>query len=99
MATTTENDGNGATGKAAKKAGKHAKTPQPPQLSPEKELRVRRESLGLSRARVADEAEVAVSAVWRAEHEEAGVDDETRERIVDVLNTHRNNIAKLPPLL
>lgn len=86
-------NGNG-NGTAAKKAVKKAAA----QVSPEKALRVRREALGLSRAKLADEADLAVSAVWRAEHEEAGVDAETRERIVDVLNAHRAEIAKMPPL-
>lgn len=87
-------NGNGNETAAAKKAAKKAAA----KLSPEKELRVRREALGLSRAKLADEADLPVSAVWRAEHEEAGVDIETRESIVGVLNAHRAEIAKLPPL-
>lgn len=91
----TNGNGNGTTAAAAKKAAKKAAAAK---LSPEKELRVRREALGLSRARLADEADVPVSRVWAAEHEEAGVDIETRERIVQVLNNHRTEIAKMPPL-
>lgn len=93
MATTNGN-GNGGNGTTAKKATKKAAA----KITPEKAIRVRREALGLSRAKLADEAEVPVSQVWRAEHEEAGVDPETRERIVEVLNTHRDEIAKLPRL-
>lgn len=89
MATNGNGNGNG-TKATAKKAGK--------KQSPEVALRIRRETLGLSRQAVADEADIAVSRVWRAEHEEAGVDVETRERIVGVLNKHRSDIAKLPPL-
>lgn len=87
-------NGNGE-GKPAKKAGKKAAAEQ---VSPERQLRVRREELGLSRARLADTAGVPVSRVWAAEHEGAGVDPETREAIVDVLNAHRASIAQLPPL-
>lgn len=89
------NGGNGNTTPAKKTAAKKAAKQK---LSPEAELRVRREALGISRARLADAADVAVSAVWRAEHEDAGVDIETRERIVGVLNQHRASIANMPPL-
>lgn len=87
-------NGNGeTTKKVGKKAGKAAE-----QITPERQLRVRREALGLSRARVADEAELPVSRVWAAEHEDAGVDVETRTAIVGVLNAHRAEIANMPPL-
>lgn len=100
MATNGNGNGNGngtATTTPAKKAAAARKAAKG-KISPEAALRVRREALGLSRQKVADEADVAVSAVWRSEHEEAGVDPDTRERIVGVLNTHRDEIAKLPRL-
>lgn len=78
---------------AANGNGKGKKVTAPPET-----LRVRREALGLSRAKLADEADVAVSRVWAAEHPEAGVDDETRAKIVKVLNERRDEIAKLPKL-
>lgn len=67
-------------------------------VAPEVALRVRREALGLSRARLADETELPISQIWRAENEGNGVDDETRATIVDVLNRYRDSIANLPPL-
>lgn len=84
---STNGNGNGA--KKTTPKGKKAT---------EQSLRDRREALGLSRARVADEAGVPVSRVWAAEQPEAGVTDEIRESIVAVLNAHRNAIAKMPPL-
>lgn len=98
MATNGTNGGNGNNGNTgpAKKAPATRKAAAA--KAKEAALRVRREALGLSRQRVADEAEIAVSAVWRSEHEESGVDDETRDRIVGVLNAHRDEIAKLPRL-
>ena len=86
-------NGNGETTKKPSKKAAKAE-----QVTPERQLRVRREALGLSRARIADEADLPVSAVWRAEHEDAGVDIETRTRIVDVLNSYRASIAQMPPL-
>lgn len=97
MATNGNGNGNGnGTATTAKKVA--ARKVAKGKISPEAALRVRREALGLSRQKVADEADIAVSAVWRSEHEEAGVDPDTRDRIVGVLNTHRDEIAKLPRL-
>ena len=72
--------------------------PKKASLKPEEKLRVRREALGLSRAKVADEAHVPVSRVWAAEHPDTGVAPDVRDKIVAVLNAHRDSIAKLPPI-
>lgn len=63
------------------------------------DIRDRREALGLSRARLAEAADVSVSRVWAAEHPDAAVSPDDRERIVAVLNSYRAAIAKLDPLI
>jgi predicted transcriptional regulator len=65
-------------------------------LPAEAKLRRRREELGLSRREVAERAKLPVSRIWAAEDPNGEIKDEDREKIVDVLNEHKNHIAALP---